>query len=163
MDDVSALQRLTPETLAKDVALLPTRDAVAWKSDRRLSAAITGDKFWTGENAPRGTAVSYYMKGEGGDTKITISDAVSGQPFRVQSTTSSAGLNRWQWDLCGTPVRPPSPGGDFRSGSIGGGFTCVGGGQTAAPGTYRVSVAVGGKEIGSQTFKVLEDVWLNER
>ena len=37
LDDASALEPLTPEVRAKDAALLPTRDAVAWKSDRRLS------------------------------------------------------------------------------------------------------------------------------
>jgi hypothetical protein len=26
-----------------------------------------------------------------------------------------------------------------------------------------VTLTVGGKEIGSQTFKVLEDVWMNEK
>src|SRR3954467_14778906 len=54
MDDVAALQRLTPETLDKQTALLPTRDAVLWKNDRRLSTAVPGDKWWAGESAPRG-------------------------------------------------------------------------------------------------------------
>jgi hypothetical protein len=163
LDDASALEALTPEVRARDAALLPTRDAVAWKSDRRLSPAITADKVWKGENAPHGTAVAWYLKFGGGPTTITISDAVTQQVIRAESTTSTAGLNRWQWDLCSTPTRPATPPPDFRNGSIGGGFTCAGGGRSAAPGTYRVSVSVGGREIGSQTFRVLEDAWLNER
>jgi hypothetical protein len=118
---------------------------------------------WKGENAPRGSSISWYMKAGGGATTITVSDAVTQEVFRTHSVSSTAGLNRWQWDLCGTPTRTPTPPPDFRNGSIGGGFTCAGGGRTAAPGTYRVSVSVGGREIGSQTFRVLEDVWLNER
>lgn len=162
MDDVTALQRLTPELLAQESALLPPRDAVAWKPDRRFNPAITADKVWTGENAPRGTAITWYRKSAGGETTITISDAVTGQVIREQKLSSVAGLNRWQWDLCSTPVRPPQPPPDFRNGSITSGFTCPGGGRSAAPGSYRVRVSVGGAEIGSQVFRVLEDGWLGE-
>src|SRR5208282_1614452 len=79
LDDVSALELLTPAVLEKDAALLPTRDAIAWKPDRRLAAAVPGDKNWVGENAPRGSAISWYLKSGGGDTKVTIADAVTGQ------------------------------------------------------------------------------------
>ena len=34
MDDISALQALTPEVLASDVHLFEPRDAVLWKEDR---------------------------------------------------------------------------------------------------------------------------------
>jgi photosystem II stability/assembly factor-like uncharacterized protein len=163
LDDVSALEALTAEVRARDAALLPTRDAVAWKSDRRLSPAITADKVWKGENAPRGTAIAWYLKSSSGPTTVAVSDAVTNELIRKESLMSSSGLNRWQWDLCSTPTRPPAPPPDFRNGSIGGGFTCAGGGRSATPGTYRVSLSVGGRDIGSQTFRVLEDIWLNER
>ena len=163
MDDVAALQRLTPDALAKPSVLFPTRDAVAWKTDRRIGTAVPGDHWWMGENAPRGTAISFYMKSGSGDAKITIADAVTGREYRVATVPSAAGLNRWQWDLCGTPTRPATPPPDFRNGSIGGGFTCTGAGRSAGPGTYRVTVSVGGREVGSQTFRVLEDIWLGDR
>jgi hypothetical protein len=85
----TALEALTPDVRAKDAALLPTRDAVAWKSDRRLSPAITADKVWKGENAPRGTAISWYLKSVGGPTTITISDAVTQETIRTQSVSSA--------------------------------------------------------------------------
>jgi hypothetical protein len=163
MDDVTALQQLTPELAGQPFALLPTRDAVAWKPDRRLNPGITADKIWRGENAPRGTAISFHLSSGGGEATITIADAVTGQPFRVATTTASTGLNRWQWDLCGTAVRPPQGPGDFRSGSITSGFSCPGGAPSAEPGTYRVTVSIGGREMGSQVVRVLEDIWLNER
>jgi hypothetical protein len=163
LDDVSALQHLTQETLDKDAAVLAARDAIAWKPDRRLAAAVPGDKNWVGENAPRGTAISWYLKSGGGDAKVTITDAVSGQAVRVQMVRGGTGLNRWQWDLCSTPVRAPNPPPDFRNGSIGSGFSCPGGGYSAPPGTYRATVSVGGRDIGAALFKVLEDSWLNER
>lgn len=163
MDDITALQRLTPELLQRDAVLLPPREAVAWKPDRRMNPAITGDKVWRGENAPMGTAITWHLRSGGGETVVTIADAVTGEAFREQRLTSTAGLNRWQWDLCSTPVRPPSPPGDFRSGSISSGFSCDGGSRAAPPGTYRVRVSVGGREIGNEVFRVLEDTWLNER
>jgi len=163
MDDVTALEQLTPEVLDRDATLLPMRDAVAWKPDRRLSPAITGDKVWTGENAPRGTAIAFHLKSGGGEATISIADAITGSVIRRATMTAQPGLNRWQWDLCGTPLRATEPERDFRSGSIGSGFSCPGGGPSAAPGAFRVTVTVGGRDIGSQVFGVLEDIWLNER
>lgn len=164
LDDISALQNLTQEQLDKAATLLPTRDAVAWKSDRRLGTEVPGDKWWQGENAPRGTAIAYYMKAAGSDAKITITDTATGAEFRTQASPAEAGLNRWQWDLCSTPLVTPTGGGRGGGGGGGGfGGGCQGGGRAATPGVYKVTVSVAGKEIGSQTFKVLEDIWLNEK
>jgi len=163
MDDITALENMTEEQMAKDAALFPTRDAVAWKTDRRLGTEIPGDKWWEGESAPRGTAIAYYAKAAGGDAKITITETATGAEFRTQTAPSAAGLNRWQWDLCSTPIATPAGGG--RGGGGGGGFGggCQGGGRAAQPGVYKVTVNVGGKDIGSQTFRILEDIWLNEK
>ena len=149
--------------LAKPSVLFPTRDAVAWKTDRRIGTAVPGDHWWMGENAPRGTAISFYMKSGSGDAKITIADAVTGREFRVATMPSSTGLNRWQWDLCSTPQPGAPAGGRGGGGGGGGGGGCPGGGRMAPEGTYRVTVNVGGLDVGSQVFKVLEDIWLNER
>ncbi len=162
MDDITALEQMTDEQLAKDAALLPTRDAVAWKTDRRVGTEIPGDKWWQGENAPRGTAIAFYLKAAGGDAKITITDTATDKEYRTQTTPSMAGLNRWQWDLCSTPIAAPPTGGRGGGGGFGGGG-CQGGGRLAQPGVYKVSVNVGGKEIGAQTFRVLEDIWLSEK
>ena len=162
MDDVSALQKLTPDVLDKAAALLPTRDAIAYKSDRRLGTAIPGDKWWAGENAPRGAAISYYLKSAAADAKIIIADAITSQEFRSVNVAGGVGLNRWQWNLCSNA--PPVPvGGRGAGGGGGGGNQCIGNGRIATPGTYRVSLNVGGKDVATQTFKVLEDIWLNER
>src|SRR4029079_9834592 len=88
MDDVSTLQNLTQAALDKGSALLPTRDAVLWKNDRRLQTAVPGDHWWAGENAPRGTAIAFYLKNGGGNATITISDAVTGTAFRTPTATT---------------------------------------------------------------------------
>src|SRR5207244_13290206 len=49
LDDVSSLQRLTQETLDKASALLPTRDAVSWKVDRRWGTSVPADTWWAGD------------------------------------------------------------------------------------------------------------------
>lgn len=162
LDDATALQKLTPETLDKQSTVFAPRDAVLWKTDHRLGPAVPGDKWWGGENAPRGTAIAYYLKSGGGDARITIADAVTGKEFRTQSATASAGLNRWQWDLCSTPV-PQAGGRGGGGGGLGPPAVCPAGSRQATEGPYRVTVTVGGVEIGSQVFKVLEDIWLNER
>jgi hypothetical protein len=139
---------------------LPTRDAVMWKTDRALNTEVPGDKWWQGENAPAGTAIAYYLKNGGGDAKITITDLTTGQEVRSHTTPALSGLNRWQWNLCGNPAQGAAGGG--RGGGGGGGFGgggCQGGAQ-ARPGPYRVTVNVGGRDIGTNVFRVLEDIWM---
>jgi photosystem II stability/assembly factor-like uncharacterized protein len=160
MDDVSALQRLTPDRQGSDAALLPTRDAVLWKTDRRLQTEVPGDKWWQGENAPAGTAVAFYLKNGGGDAKITITDVVTGLEVRSQTMPALAGMNRWQWNLCGNPVAGAGGGRGGAGGGGGFGGGACQGGQPARVGTYRASVSVGGRGIGNNVFRVLEDVWM---
>jgi hypothetical protein len=159
LDDVSALENLTSERMATDATLLPTRDAVQWKNDRSLAAEAPGDKWWQGENAPAGTAIAYYLRNGGGDAKITITDLTSGMDIRTQTMPALSGLNRWQWNLCGNPVQGAGGGGRGGGGGGFGGGACQGGAQ-ARPGPYRVTVNVGGKDIGSNVFRVLEDIWM---
>jgi photosystem II stability/assembly factor-like uncharacterized protein len=161
MDDISALEQLTDENTAKDAVLFPVRDAVLWKTDRRLGTEVPGDRQWAGENAPRGSVVSFYTK-TAGEAKITVTDTAESTEYRTETMPAAAGLNRWQWNLCSTPIATPQ-GGRFGGGGGGFGGGCQGGGRVAQPGVYKVTVTVGGKDIGSQTMRVLEDIWLNEK
>jgi photosystem II stability/assembly factor-like uncharacterized protein len=163
MDDISPLQQMTPDMMKTD-RLFTVRDAVAWKQDRRATTEVPGDKWWAGENAPPGTAIAFNLGAPNGDATIKITDAVTGQEIRTATVPSAAGLNRWQWNLCGNPPPPGQNAGGFGGGGGGGrgGNPCQGA-QTAGVGTYRVAVSVGGREVGNQVFKVLEDIWLNER
>ncbi len=157
MDDVTPLQQMRTETLAEPVHLFQPREAVAWAGDIQKGRSVTGDKNWTGENAPPGTAIHYYLAGAAqGDVTVTISDLATGQAFRTLKGTGSAGLNRVQWDLRGEqPARP--------AGGAGGGG---GGGQnqapTAAPGAYKVTLTVNGQSF-TKTVEVLADHWLGQR
>jgi photosystem II stability/assembly factor-like uncharacterized protein len=177
MDDVTALQQLTPAALQQDVVLFEPRNAVAWKQDIRLRRSVTGQKNFEGENAPAGTAISYYLKNAAsGDVKVTIRDLGNGGFARTIDGTKTAGLNRVQWNLC-SDLRQvqPGQGGGFGGGGGGGGNPCAqggggggggGGGQggarigrLATPGAYLVTLTVDGKEF-TKTVTVLEDVWM---
>jgi photosystem II stability/assembly factor-like uncharacterized protein len=173
MDDITALQQLTPAVLASDVTLFVPREAVAWKEDITLRRSVTGAKRFRGENAPAGSAISYYLKSPASGVKLTITDPTTGAVFRTLTATGEAGINRVQWDLCSDP-RPAPPGqGGFGGGGAGacaagpgGGGGGQGGpqqsGRPAAPGVYRVTLTAGGKDY-TQLVRVLEDVWLDQR
>jgi hypothetical protein len=60
-----------------------------------------------------------------------------------------------------TPCAGGGGGGGGRGGGGGGGG--FGGGGGINPGVYKVTLSVAGKELASQTFNVLEDIWLNQK
>jgi hypothetical protein len=115
---------------------------------------VTGDKNWTGENAPAGTAIHYWLKDEiDGDVEVTITNPVTGEVVVTIEGTGAMGLNRIQWDLRGSP---PAAGGG--RGGRGGGRGRQG--QLASTGVYRVQLTVDGESYYT-TVAVLEDIWMH--
>jgi hypothetical protein len=196
MDDISALQNLTPEQMQQEATLFKPRDAVQWRQDRRNNTEVPGDKWWEGQVAPQGTAIAYYLRNAAKDVRVTITNTATGQAVRTCIGTGDAGLNRFQWAMSGdagggaggggfggggrggrggqaaeapaaptgpTPCAPAGGGGGRGFGGGGGGGRGGGGGGGIGPGIYRVALSVGGKEIGTQTFAILEDIWLHEK
>jgi hypothetical protein len=136
------------------VHLFDIRPAVDWLTDRKLLQQVTGQMVYEGENAPEGTAISYYLRtASTAPVKITISD-VEGRVIREMDGTGMQGINRVQWDLS---PNPPQGGGG--GGGRGGGF---GGGGSVDPGTYKVTLTVGNTTL-TKTVEVLEDRWMDER
>ena len=153
-DDVTPLQHLTEDVMAEDVFLFEPREAVQWKQDPRKSRSVTGDKVLRGENAPPGTAIHYWLGEASGDVQLTVTDLATGELFRDLEPIGNSGINRVRWNLRG----------NRREGPPGGGFQFGGGGQgpMAAPGLYRVTLTVGGQEH-TQTVRVVEDIWMDQR
>ena len=82
-DDITPLQQLTPAVREADATLFDIRPAVAWLNDQQNNQQVGGQKNFIGENAPRGAAISYYLKSAaGGDVKISIAD-VNGRVIRT--------------------------------------------------------------------------------
>ncbi|HEX5473512.1 MAG TPA: hypothetical protein VFX12_02525 [Vicinamibacterales bacterium] len=153
LDDITPLQQLTPQVQAEDAHLFDVRPGVAWLNDQEHGQQVGGQKVFVGENAPRGTAISYFLKSAAsGDVKITIADA-TGKVIRNLDGTKTAGINRVMWDL--TPNPPPG-----RGGRGGGGFFRFS--PPVEPGTYIVTLEVNGKKL-TKPVQVLEDRWLEER
>ena len=155
-DDITPLQQLSPAVRDAEVTLFDIRPAIAWLNDQQHNQAVGGQKVFVGENAPRGAAISYYLKAPaGGDVKISIAD-ITGRVLRTIDGTKTAGINRVVWNL--TPATAPAqPGGGFAGFGAGrGGFGVV------EPGTYLVTLEVGGKKL-TKPVQVLQDRWLGER
>ena len=94
-----------------------------WKNDLRARTEVPGEKFWQGENAPRGTAIAYWLKSAASDVKVTITDLETGAVVHTCVGNSdgglTAGLNRFQWAF--TDDRAGGGGGGGRGGGGGGG------------------------------------------
>jgi len=147
LDDVTALQGLTPEIMGSDVHLFTPRDAILWLEDARQDREVPGDKNWEGENAPTGTFIHYYLgSAPGGTVTLTIEDPTTPEHVRTLEATARVGLNRVQWDLETDPVQGDDPDDDPES-------------ETVEPGVYRVTLSVGGT-VRSALVRVLEDIWM---
>ena len=109
-DDISALEQW-PSVGSADVYLFAPRPAVAWVNDITNNPHIGGQKNFIGENAPRGTAINYYLKSrgerrEGLDRRRAGSNAVHVERRQgAQASTASSGRSsrpssagrRWRW------------------------------------------------------------------
>jgi photosystem II stability/assembly factor-like uncharacterized protein len=90
MDDIAPIQTLNDSLLALDAHLLTPRNAVLWKENMRRDRALTGDKNWTGENAPEGTAIHYHLADEVENVALRIVDLVSGDTVRDLEASGAA-------------------------------------------------------------------------
>ena len=139
VDDVTALQELTPETRGKALHLFPPRSAEA----RHLLpgwAEWNGVAHFRGENPPEGALLTFWLKEASAEpVKIAVTTA-DGRPVANLTAPSLAGLGRVSWDL--------KPTKDLRT-EYGG----LPAGRHVAPGEYRVTVRCG-EARSSQTLKV---------
>jgi hypothetical protein len=158
-DDITPLQQLTPEVTNEEAHLFDVRPAIAYLNDQQRGQQVGGQKVFVGENAPRGTSISYYLKSApNGDVKISIADA-TGKAIRTIDGTKQAGLNRVLWNLAPNP--PPGRAGGPGGAGGGGGFG-RGGPPPVEAGTYIVTLTVNGKSY-TKPVTVLQDRWLQER
>jgi len=175
-DDITPLQQLTASMRAQDVALFDVRPAIAYLFDYRTDSDVGGDHRFDGENAPRGTAISYYLKSATSGGTLSILDP-QGRTVCTSSVSGASGIHRVQWTLVTPQIAPPGGG---RGGGGGGGGAGGGGGPAGptdtscsgnasrgpgtpiAAGTYTAKLTIGGKDY-MKPVTVLEDVWLHER
>jgi len=148
-DDITPLQQLTPDLLNQDSALFNIRPTIAYINDQQSGEQVGGQKVFVGENAPRGALIHYYLKSAAtGAVKISIADA-TGRVVRELDGSNNGGINRVLWNLAA-------------GGQGAGGGGRGGGGGAVDPGTYMVTLSVGGKTL-VKPLTVLQDRWLAEK
>jgi photosystem II stability/assembly factor-like uncharacterized protein len=135
IDDITPLQQLTDQVSTTEAHVFDVRPAIAYLNDVQKSITAAGQRLWQGDNAPRGTAIGYWLKNPAaGDVKITISD-ITGREIRSLTGPRNAGVNRVQWNM--TPTPPVGRGG--------GGA----GQQAGTPGVPGVAGGTGGQQTAT--------------
>ncbi|MFN8011974.1 MAG: hypothetical protein U0P81_11305 [Holophagaceae bacterium] len=97
IDDLTALRALTPQTLQKDVALLPTRPNA--KLDMASDGWMEGDAVYEGQDRPGGAAIAYWQRKRHlvGDLRVEILGA-KGEVLQTLSGNKRRGFNRIYWN-----------------------------------------------------------------
>ncbi|MES3034628.1 MAG: hypothetical protein V4813_11590 [Gemmatimonadota bacterium] len=165
LDDLTPLQQLATAQ-PNDAELFDIRPSIRWNIWSR--DGNLGQRTFAGENPPNGALISYYLKSQpAGEVNLEIANATGTVVRRFRRIPDDAGVNRFVWDL-----RYDSPAGGGGGGAAGGagadtslqalrerrraaavdgppaqGGGRFGGGAAAGvlPGTYQVTLIVGGK------------------
>lgn len=147
IDDLTPLRALVPETLQKDVALLPTRPNI--KLDMGGDGWMEGDAAYQGQDSPGGAAIAYWQKKRHlvGDLKVEVLDA-KGEVLQNLSGNKRRGFNRIYWNRMLKAPRAATGANLFD------GF--IGSGPEALEGTYTVRLTKN-KEVLSAPLVVEAD------
>lgn len=161
LDDLTALQQLTPEVMASSSHLFEPRDAYRFREITR--PAVPYNDPTTGQNPEYGASLNYWLaEPAGSDPVITIEDS-GGNEVRTISGSNDAGINRVHWDLRDTPngtislYTSPVYADHIQVGPEG--RNAPGGARVSilmAPGEYTVRLTVDGTEH-TQIVTVLKD------
>ena len=141
LDNISALEALTPDAMRSDAFLVPPARA-------RLLAIYT-PQAWYGAgqyfapNPDFTAAIDYYLRaGSKDEVRVTVADA-NGAVLRRLNGSGRAGLNRVSWDM---RMEPPVAGVP-RQTATPGGFGAPPLGPLVLPGVYTVTVTVEGRSL----------------
>jgi photosystem II stability/assembly factor-like uncharacterized protein len=146
VDDITPLRALSPEVLAKNVAVLPSRPAA-----QRVPAVLQdfpGDQDFAAPNPPDGAYVTYYLKSRHifGKLTVEILDA-GGRVVQVLPAGARQGINRVLWNM-----RLPPP----RSAAAPGLGARALAGPMVPEGTYTVRVTRG-DDVATGTIELQPD------
>ena len=133
IDDLQPLRSLSAATLAKSSAFLPGRPV-----QQRMPAGggwVDGDAVFTGDNAPSGAVISYYLRNRHiyGPMKLEVLDP-KGAVVDTLTATKHRGINRVSWSMQVKPPRVPKA-------ATGAGAAQLG--PRVVPGTYTLRLTNG--------------------
>ena len=145
IDDISALRTLTPDSMAKEAALIPGK-AVQYFDV--FGGWADGDEAFSGRSRPGEAQITYYQKGRHifGDLKIEILDQ-NGKLVDSVAGSKHRGLNRASWSMrVKAPAVPPAATALFEAAE----------GPRVLPGTYMVKMTKGDNIYTEQLNVVLD-------
>jgi len=136
--DVSTLQEVSSEILARDVHLFEVPDGVQW---RRSGDSWSGDRLYYGQNPPAGVPVTYHLSRQATEEELSlIVEDSRGERVATLEAPREPGVHRVYWS----------------TGSRG--FRRGGG---ASPGSYSVILELGEERL-EQSLELLPDPLLDE-
>jgi len=148
LDDLTPIRALTPELLAKDLVMLPSRPSVLTlpAGEQRFD----GDSEFQGRTLPEAASIVYYQKKRHifGDLKLDIYDE-KGTLLTSMQGDKRRGLNRVQWQERAKPPKMPPA-----AGLVENEFVFYG--PQAQEGTYTVKLTKG-KETYTSEVKLVTD------
>lgn len=161
LDDLTPLQQLTAEVMARDVHFFTPRPAYRFRLVEPPMAPLYDPV--QGENPRYGASINYWLKADAPDSAtITVVDA-GGREVRSFKGPAKAGINRVHWDLQherSKEVRmrtPPRYTTHIKVGPEGAPSPSVGRvAMLAAPGRYTIRISVAGQEA-SQPLELRKD------
>ncbi len=150
LDNITALQQLTPRVAASDAFLFGVEPAAQVRYTNLKAHA--GDMIFRGENPPNGATVDYWLGDPTATVAITIHDA-SGRQVASVTPTLARGINRVVWNLRGADL--PIRGGGFEDDDEAPAGANVPG-PYVMPGTYTARLVANGRTF-EQKVEVRED------
>ena len=148
LDQVTALQGLTPEIAGRPAYLFPIDPAE--ETRYRGERAHTGNMIFEGENPPAAAIIDYWVRDAGTEVSLEVLD-VAGNRVATVAAPHERGVNRALWNLRwgveGSDAAAPARGGSPGAGSAG---------PLVVPGVYAVRLTAGGV-TQERTVRVDED------
>jgi S1-C subfamily serine protease/photosystem II stability/assembly factor-like uncharacterized protein len=137
--DVTSLRQIKPAVLKDKATLFAPGTAVRWRSpDGAESPYSRTDRRFVGENPYRGAVIDYMLTQPAKEVSLKVVDAAGKTVRTFDRAEKAAGFHRVPWNLSTAGVPGGFGGGGGRGGQ---------GGRPVPPGTYRVILAVDGKEF----------------
>lgn len=161
LDDPTPIQEWGKSESA-DAFLFNTEPATIMNQANDQMKGFEGDRLFLGQNPAPGATLTYRLKADAKDVKVTIKDATGATVRELTGDAvrdrNKAGLNIVKWDLRIQPLLPlpPAPGapaGGQAGGGGGGGFGGGGNnGPYVLPGVYKATLSANGRD--AQTIDV---------
>jgi photosystem II stability/assembly factor-like uncharacterized protein len=145
IDDISPLRALTPELMAQDAALIPSKAVQYFDA---FGGWPEGEESFTGRNRPAEAQITYYQRSRHifGDLKIEIFDE-NGKLVDTVAGSKHRGLNRASWPMrVKAPAVPPAATALFEAAE----------GPRLLPGAYTVKMTKGDKAYTEQLNVTLD-------